>query len=642
MFDTEEIDLTKPVGAHLVTSPSGAASGPNGHCDATNNRGSGYGVVTTLQPPPVTGANPTFDLSLVPALPVNSVSPASSKVAVNWASLMPRVDFPEFDGRNPKIWQHKCESYFELYAVPFNMWIKLATLNFTHSAAFWLQSVEPLLPTYTWKDFCTAVVDRFQRDQHNFLLRQFFHIRQHSTVPEYIAQFDELIHQIKAHDPTFNPLLVTSRFIDGLKHEIKSVVMIHKPRDLDTASSLALLQEELVTDVYKRDIKKTDGSGVFKPFLKQSLPNIVPPSPSTLSTPSAVSRSPNYSSPEEKLHVESTKVQSFEEKLAAVKAYRRAKGLCYKCGTKWAPNHKCAPTVSLHMVEELWQLLPESPEANQSEQYDSGEDLMAISLHAVNGTDTLKTIRVMGKILDQHPLILVDSGSSSSFIAEQMAAAIPSWTMLQTPLSVRVANGSILMCTHEIKHCPLLIQGHCFYVNLKILPLQCYDIVLGMDWLESFSPMEIHWSQKWLSFPYNGTDIKLQGLLPQLHSLEIISDSERQHMETTSDIWCVLELSLIQQQDTQSSVIPDQLQHLIQQYKHLFDKPQGLPPQRSHMHSIPFLPGAQPFRLRPYRYNLAQKDEIEAQVKEFLANGMIVPSSSPFASPVLLVKKKEW
>lgn len=28
VFDTEEIDLTKPVGAHLVTSPSGAASGP--------------------------------------------------------------------------------------------------------------------------------------------------------------------------------------------------------------------------------------------------------------------------------------------------------------------------------------------------------------------------------------------------------------------------------------------------------------------------------------------------------------------------------------------------------------------------------------------------------------------------------------
>ena len=67
-------------------------------------------------------------------------------------------------------------------------------------------------------------------------------------------------------------------------------------------------------------------------------------------------------------------------------------------------------------------------------------------------------------------------------------------------------------------------------------------------------------------------------------------------------------------------------------------------PKISHAHSIPFLPSAQPFRLRPNRYNPSQKDEIENQVKELLAQGMITSSSSPFASPVLLVKKKsgEW
>lgn len=56
------------------------------------------------------------------------------------------------------------------------------------------------------------------------------------------------------------------------------------------------------------------------------------------------------------------------------------------------------------------------------------------------------------------------------------------------------------------------------------------------------------------------------------------------------------------------------------------------------------MPGAQPFKLRPYRYSPAQKDEIEQQVQELLRNGMIQESSSPFASPVLLVKKKagEW
>ena len=54
--------------------------------------------------------------------------------------------------------------------------------------------------------------------------------------------------------------------------------------------------------------------------------------------------------------------------------------------------------------------------------------------------------------------------------------------------------------------------------------------------------------------------------------------------------------------------------------------------------------GSQPFRLRPYRYTPAQKDEIEKQVTHLLQNHMIQRSSSPYASPVLLVKKKngEW
>lgn len=44
---------------------------------------------------------------------------------------------------------------------------------------------------------------------------------------------------------------------------------------------------------------------------------------------------------------------------------------------------------------------------------------------------------------------------------------------------------------------------------------------------------------------------------------------------------------------------------------------------------------------RPYRYSPLHKDEIERQVKELLTTGFITTSNSPFASPVLLVQKKD-
>jgi hypothetical protein len=48
-----------------------------------------------------------------------------------------------------------------------------------------------------------------------------------------------------------------------------------------------------------------------------------------------------------------------------------------------------------------------------------------------------------------------------------------------------------------------------------------------------------------------------------------------------------------------------------------------------------------PVNIKPYKYSPEQKDEIEKQLKQMLQHGIIQRSQIPFASPVLLVKKKD-
>lgn len=48
-----------------------------------------------------------------------------------------------------------------------------------------------------------------------------------------------------------------------------------------------------------------------------------------------------------------------------------------------------------------------------------------------------------------------------------------------------------------------------------------------------------------------------------------------------------------------------------------------------------------PVIIRPYRYPLTQKDIIQKLVQEMLDSGIVQPSSSPFASPVVLLNKKD-
>ena len=251
---------------------------------------------------------------------------------------LPKVPFPRFDGDNPRHWKTRAEKYFKMYFVHQSEWINVSEMHFDGAASLWYQSVEAQVPEWSWEDFCAQIHDRFDRDRHELLIRQIFHINQSSTVFDYLARFSELVDQLKVYSPSRDPLFYTMRFIDGLRPDIKSVVHMHRPKDLETAATLALLQEEMAGNVPVKPPRHGDWhySVRSSTSTKGSLP--LPPPPRQ-------DRGPPATAPRE--------APTNDAKLAAIKSYRHTMGLCYKCAAPWSKDHKCAPEVLL-AVEAVW------------------------------------------------------------------------------------------------------------------------------------------------------------------------------------------------------------------------------------------------------------------------------------------------
>jgi len=172
------------------------------------------------------------------------------------------------------------------------------------------------------------------------------------------------------------------------------------------------------------------------------------------------------------------------------------------------------------------------------------------------------------------------------------------------------------------------VQGHTFLSDAKILDLQCYDMILGEDWLESCSPMWIHWDRKIMRFNHKGTRITLKGVTDDTSRCPAVSSTKLQGLLKHGAVAFCLQLvhtepdnipmldDHICSMDTTEAAIPQPIQQLIDANADLFAEPSSLPPRRDADHHIPLLPGAQPVNVRPYRYSPAQKSEIENQVKE--------------------------
>ena len=137
-------------------------------------------------------------------------------------------------------------------------------MHFHGAAKRWLSSVEDQLATISWSEFCSQLLLRFARDEHELLLRRLFQIRQTGPVNDYIHQFVALVDDLKAYTKHPDPLYSTQRFLDGLRDDIKAVLIVQRPSTLDTACVLAQLQEEAL-GLNKRPVRRLDIPPTYKP-----------------------------------------------------------------------------------------------------------------------------------------------------------------------------------------------------------------------------------------------------------------------------------------------------------------------------------------------------------------------------------------
>ncbi|XP_019151052.1 PREDICTED: uncharacterized protein LOC109147849 [Ipomoea nil] len=313
-------------------------------------------------------------------------------------------------------------------------------------------------------------------------------------------------------------------------------------------------------------------------------------------------------------------------------------------------GHKCKGN-TFHVVEEgEFQDASDGISTEELEGIETKEQV-EISLCAVLGGEGLNTIKLMGVVQRQPMVILVDSGSTHSFLDPKILTQLRREPEKAQILRVTVANGEQISCDAICRRLRWQIQGETFEKDFRLLRLGGCDMVLGMDWIDRYAPIQLHTRPPGISFIKEGQQVTLRGLTKKAGRLQEVSKKELKKWQQYGIQGFLVQCEGVRQErgNNECSVYCKvvvqteykELTELLQQFQDLFEEPKDLPPRRLYDHSIPLLPGAQPVNIKPYRYSFDQKNVIEEMVEEMLKSGVIAESVSPFASHVLLVPKKD-
>ena len=160
--------------------------------------------------------------------------------------------------------------------------------------------------------------------------------------------------------------------------------------------------------------------------------------------------------------------------------------------------------------------VPEGEEGVESELEECDEEIEVeendpeITLNALLGSPTPKTMRVTSNIKQKKAVVLLDTGSTHNFLDWKLARNLKLTIDTSKTFKVKVANVAVINTKGEIKGLLVEIQGHQFQIDFSLLELGGSGVVLGTQWLRTLGVISWDFEKLEMGFTHQGKKVLLQ------------------------------------------------------------------------------------------------------------------------------------
>jgi hypothetical protein len=264
------------------------------------------------------------------------------------------------------------------------------------------------------------------------------------------------------------------------------------------------------------------------------------------------------------------------------------------------------------------------------------------TLASISGVPKYNTFRMRGVLQGQKVSMLIDGGASHNFIDSALLQRRHIPTVEFVGFKVEVAGGNTMPCNKYIPGMKLTLGRHDLVQDVYVMDLPDTNIILGVQWLSTLGPITTNYKTMEMSFTEEGgRKVVLRGMIG--NSAKVVTAKRMEAIFKREEIVYAAECKISARMDKQGNVhYTPEIKEIIDKHSKVFGPIQpGVPPDRGFEHIIELKEGAKPIITTPYKHPKKYKDEIEKAIKGLLDMGHIRPSSSPFASSVVLVKKKD-